>query len=106
MYYKNPWSRGGFVGAIFLGSLPDSTTRGETAAAGALLVLGQRRSRDCAAYVRARRSSNAPLHRISGVGCLGRRAHLFPDQLREPVLRHVATGTGISDQTSAGASAP
>src|SRR5206468_7747581 len=74
-----------------------------SSAASALLVLGQRRSRDRGAYVRARRSSHAPVHRISGVGCLGGRAHLFPDRVREPILRHAAMGTGVSDQTSAGA---
>ena len=53
--------------------------------------------------VRARRSSHPPIHRISGVGCLGGRAHLFPDRVREPILRHAAMGTDVSDQTSAGA---
>src|SRR4029077_19764359 len=72
-------------------------------AAGALLVLGQRRSRDRGAHLRARRSSHAPIRRISGVGCLGGRAHLFPDRVREPILRYAAMGTDVSDQTSAGA---
>jgi hypothetical protein len=38
-----------------------------------------------------------------GLGCLGRRAHLFPDRVRKPVLRDAAMGTGVSHQTSAGA---
>jgi hypothetical protein len=37
------------------------------------------------------------------VGCLGGRAHLFPDRVCEPILHHAAMGTGVSDQTSAGA---
>ncbi len=53
--------------------------------------------------VRARRSSPAPIRRISGVGCLGGGAHLFPDRVREPILRHAAMGPDVSDQTSAGA---
>lgn len=43
---------------------------------------GQRRSRDRGAHVCGCRSSLSTLHGISGVGCLGGCAHLFPDRQR------------------------
>jgi NADH dehydrogenase FAD-containing subunit len=36
-------------------------------------------------------------------GLSGRCAHLFPDRVREPILRHAAMDNDVSNQTSAGA---
>ena len=84
----------------------DPASRGGQAGPGALLVLGQGRSRNRGTHVRARRSSVSALHGIFGVDCVGRGTCLFSDWLREPFLRHLAMGRCILDEAAAGARLP